>query len=125
MAETTKKTTGGRIKKKTTKTNIMTTQNFMKDSPAEEEVMKEIEEVSIDEESKPEPKTLPVAGKLVAKQKHHEIVTITVFEDMDPAPVIGNYDFRHEKRVSVLTKGKHEVPRFVAEVLVDKNKATM
>lgn len=108
-----------------------TTQNFMNDSAAEAEVeaavaedVPEIQVASVEGEETNEPVKV-VGNASVKNSKLHEIVTVTVFEDMNPAPVIGKYDFRKEKRISILTKGKHEVPFFVAEVLVDKGKATM
>jgi hypothetical protein len=127
------------VKKKVAKRR-MTTKNFMNDDTAEKEVQASVEEetpaveevpevevASVDGESDAAPaKNLPVAGKKSAKNPtKYEIVVITVFQDIDPAPTIGNYDFSREKGITSVAKGKHEVPRFVAELLVEKGLATM
>lgn len=55
-----------------------------------------------------------------------DIVKVTMFETIDPPPVVGNYHVSRELSVSRLeAKKSYRLPRFVALVIVDAQKGAI
>lgn len=54
-----------------------------------------------------------------------DLVTVSVFDDIKPAPTVGPISLVRDFGMSVLTKGVHKIPRSVAIVLMDKKLAQL
>lgn len=52
-----------------------------------------------------------------------DMVEFSTFEEIDPSPTIGGYSFAQELSLTKLSaKTNYVIPRYVAEVLVDRKK---
>lgn len=61
-----------------------------------------------------------------AKKSRTDLVTITVYEDIEPPPRIGDWDGKHELGITKMkAKNSYKVPRNVAEVIADAKKGTI
>jgi len=88
-----------------------------------EPVEEDIPEVPQPAEIKP--KVVAITAK-PAPQSEQDFVEFNCFETIDPSPVIGHFSFSRDMSITMLEKNRvYRIPRFVAEVLVDKKKGVV
>ena len=59
-------------------------------------------------------------GDEVSDTDANELVRVSVFSRISPAPTVGNISLPLDLGIETLEKGVHSLPRCVAEVLVDR-----
>lgn len=89
--------------------------------PAAKPVVKDVAEAAPEPESAPEP-----APRVQVKKDKNDHVSITMLEEVNPAPRIGHCDVPTDLGIPILVKGEsYRVPRTVAEMLKDSKKAAI
>lgn len=61
-----------------------------------------------------------VSAAEVAETDASELVKVSVFQTITPAPTVGNVSLTRDHGMETLNKGVHSLPKCVAEVLVDR-----
>lgn len=77
-------------------------------------------EVETDEDASISEGVEEVSAQQVASEEANENVKVSVYQEINPAPTVGNVSCVRDLGMEKLTKGVHSLPRCVAEVLVDR-----
>ncbi len=81
---------------------------------------KEVEVKAAPQISQVDPPTVSAA------KAFDDLVAVTVFEQIDPPPVVGSFNVGHELGITrMVPKQAYKLPRFVAEVIVDAKKGVI
>jgi hypothetical protein len=97
--------------------------------PSEPTLQAQLEEAgeqATETEEEERPRKKPSLERAETAERPEGWVEFVCQEVVDPSPTIGSFSFSRDLSVIILEKSKtYTVPRFVAEVLVDKKKGIM
>lgn len=88
------------------------------------EDVEEVEDVTSTDTAEVVEDTAPVAKKVTPKDPLTDLVQVAVHELVQPAPRVGGVCMVRDLSITQLDVGMHRIPRVVAEVLVDRRKAS-